>query len=82
MWEITRERISPMKLQINDKPGPGHYETFLKNTSNGGTGFSFSREMRCFDKIAREELRNAIKYKEQDYVSQYAKMQLQFKQKS
>lgn len=71
-----------MKLQINDKPGPGHYETFLKNTSNGGTGFSFSREMRCFDKIAREELRNAIKYKEQDYVTQYAKMQLQFKQKS
>ena len=58
-----------MKLQINDKPGPGHYETFLKNTSNGGTGFSFSREMRCFDKIAREELWNAIKYKEQDYVS-------------
>ena len=54
-----------MKLQTND-PGPGHYET-LKVTTKGGpgnTGFSFGRDMRCFDKVARDELRNAIKYKE------------------
>jgi hypothetical protein len=54
-----------MKTQTNE-PGPGHYET-LKNNAKGGpgsTGFSFSRDMRCFDKVARDELRNAIKYKE------------------
>jgi hypothetical protein len=57
--------MSPMKVQTNE-PGPGHYET-LKTNAKGGpgsTGFSFSRDMRCFDKVARDELRNAIKYKE------------------
>ena len=63
-----------MKIQPKD-PGPGHYETLKPLTKAGGsTGFSFSRDMRSFDKIARDELRNAIKYKEQEYVSQFAKM--------
>ena len=68
--------MSPMKVQTNEKPGPGHYETLNPTDKGGGgsTGFSFSRDMRCFDKVARDELRNAIKYKEQEYVSQYAKM--------
>ncbi len=71
-----------MKLQSNsDLPGPGHYETSdLGPNTKGATGFSFSKDMRSFDKVARDELRNAIKYKEQEYVNQYAKMQLQFRQ--
>jgi hypothetical protein len=30
--------------------------------------------MRVFDKIAREELKNAIKHKEEKYIADYAKM--------
>ena len=32
--------------------------------------------MRVFDKVAREELKNDIKLKEMNYVSEYARMQL------
>jgi hypothetical protein len=32
------------------------------------------KEMRVFDKNARDELRNAIKHKEAEYIQNYAKI--------
>jgi hypothetical protein len=34
------------------------------------------KEMRVFDKNARDELRNAIKHKETEYIQNYAKIQM------
>jgi Sperm-tail PG-rich repeat len=80
LWEITRERISPLKGDNIAKqlPGPGQYDP-IKTLHSTNKGFSFSRDMRVFDKNARDELRNAIKYKEKEYVQQYATMQMQLK---
>ena len=68
--------MSPSKNKQNNTiatlvpPGPGCYET----GSSISKGFSFTRDMRVFDKIAREELKNAIKHKEEKYIADYAKM--------
>ncbi len=59
--------MSPLKNKRNlSDIGPGQYETvpLMRNSK----GFSFSKDMRVFDKVARDELRNAIKYKEKEYV--------------
>ena len=76
LWDIAREGVyqhrSSSKIKV---PGPGAYDTAYQSNlltlttgSSGQKGYSFSRDMRSFDKNAREELRVAIKQKERDYV--------------
>ena len=82
LWEIAREGVFKQRSSTKVKvPGPGAYETYFKTElltlstgASGQKGYSFSRDMRTFDRAARDELRNAIKQKEDDYVKNYAEM--------
>ena len=71
LWEISRQRCIPL-IGKKQHPGPGAYETVATFEAKG---HSFYKDMRVFDKQAREELRCNILRKEDSYVKDYAEMQ-------
>jgi len=72
LWEMTREHYKP---KVETSPGPGAYDPPAGKPDR--RAFTFGRDMRVFDKLAREHLRAAIKFKESEYVRSYAELQLQ-----
>ena len=45
-------------------PGLGAYDTSYKSDFYKNTGFSFSKDMRVFDKLSKEALKSSIIQKE------------------
>ncbi|TNV74230.1 hypothetical protein FGO68_gene7583 [Halteria grandinella] len=74
LWEISRQRCIPLISKKQHLPGPGAYDS---NNTFEAKGYSFSKDMRVFDKQAKEELKSGIQRKEDSYVKEYAQMQIQ-----